>query len=69
MAIVEDTDESIEKADVAEQQVIEEVKKTGHAALSEWAECKNKRNEAERKEQPELRVAGKKRGGIVYLML
>ncbi len=60
MAIVEDDDEPIEKADAAEQCVIEEVRKIGHAALSEWAESKNKRNEAELKEQPELRIAGKK---------
>lgn len=60
MAIVEDADESIEKADAAEQRVIEEVRKIGHAALSEWAECKNKRNETEQKKQPELRIAGKK---------
>lgn len=60
MAIVEDDDESIEKADAAEQRVIEEVRKIGHAALSEWAESKNKRNETELKKQPELRIAGKK---------
>ena len=60
MAIVEDDDESIEKADAAEQRVIEEVRKIGHAALSEWAESKNKRNEAELNKQPELRIAGKK---------
>ena len=60
MAIVEDDDESIEKADAAEQRVIEEVRKIGHAALSEWAEGKNKRNEAELNKQPELRIAGKK---------
>lgn len=60
MSLVEDSDETIEKADVAEQRVIEEVRKIGHTALSEWAECKNKRNEAELKKQPELRRAGKK---------
>ena len=60
MSLVEDSDEIIEKADAAEQRVIEEVRKIGHAALSEWADCKNKRNEAELKKQPELRCAGKK---------
>lgn len=60
IAIVEDSDETIEKADVAEQRVIEEVRKIGHVALSEWAECKNKRNETELKKLPELRIAGKK---------
>ncbi len=60
MSIVEDCDETIEKADTAEQRVIEEVRKIGHAALSEWADCKNKRNEPELKKQPELRRAGKK---------
>ena len=60
MSFVEDRDETIEKADAAEQRVIEEVRKIGHAALSEWADCKNKRNEAELKKQPELRRAGKK---------
>ena len=43
MSLVEDSDEIIEKADAAEQRVIEEVRKIGHAALSEWADCKNKR--------------------------
>ena len=60
LAIVEDNDKAIEKADVAEQRVIEEVRKIGHAALSEWAESKNKRNETELKKHPELRIAGKK---------
>ncbi len=60
MSIVEDSDETIEKADAAEQRVIEAVRKIGHTALSEWAEGKNKRNEAELKKQPELRSAGKK---------
>jgi hypothetical protein len=60
MSIVEDRDETIEKADAAEQRVIEEIRKIGHAALSEWADCKNKRNEAELNKQPELRRAGKK---------
>jgi hypothetical protein len=60
MSIVEDSDETIEKADAAEQCVIEEVRKIGHTALSEWAEGKNKRNETELKKQPELRRAGKK---------
>ncbi len=57
MSIVEDCDETI---DAAEQRVIEEVRKIGHTALSEWAEGKNKRNEAELQKQPELRRAGKK---------
>lgn len=60
MSIIEDTDGTIEKADTAEQRVIEEVRKIGHAALTGWAECKNKRIEEQLKEQPDLRPAGKK---------
>ena len=60
MSIVEDCDETIEKADAAEQRVIEEVRKIGHTALSERAEGQNKHNEAELQQQPELRRAGKK---------
>ena len=60
MSIVEDSDGTIEKADAAEQCVIEEIRKIGHAALTGWAEGKNKRNEGELKKQPELRPAGKK---------
>jgi hypothetical protein len=32
MSLVEDHDETIEKADAAEQRVIDEVRKIGHAA-------------------------------------
>lgn len=60
MSVVEDSDGTIEKADAAEQRVIEEVRKIGHAALTGWAERKNKRNENELKAQSTLRPAGKK---------
>ncbi len=68
ISIVEDCDETIEKADAAEQRVIEEVRKIGHTALSEWAEGKNKRNEASCKSSQNYVVQEKNCGGIAPLI-
>ena len=59
MHIVEDTDGIIEKADAAEQRIIEELRKLGHVALTGWAESKNQRVE-QQQEGSGLRLAGKK---------
>lgn len=60
MQIVEDPEGTIEKADVAEQRIIDEVRKLGHAALSGWAEGQNQRIEERMKEETGVRSAGKK---------
>jgi hypothetical protein len=52
------------KADVAEQSVIEEVRKLGNAALQEWAEqAVQKATAAERHKRPALQGNGKKKSG------
>lgn len=60
LQVVEDTEGSLEKADAAEQRVIEEVRKIGHTALTEWAVNKNNAYEQELMDQPGIRLAGKK---------
>jgi hypothetical protein len=60
MQIVEDTDGIIEKADAAEQRIIEELRKLGHVALTGWAEGKKEQVEKRLKEESGLRSAGKK---------
>ncbi len=65
--IVEDSSGRFDKADTAEQQVIKEVRKIGHAALTEWANSKNEQLEKEFKEQPGIRLAGKKTAVEKYL--
>jgi hypothetical protein len=65
--IVEDSSGNFEKADAVEQQVIKEVRKIGHAALTEWANSKNEQLEKEFKEQPGIRLAGKKTAVEKYL--
>lgn len=63
LQIVEDPEGKIEKADVAEQRIIEEVRKLGHAALSGWAECQNQRIEDRMNQEKGVRSAGKKNCG------
>ena len=58
--MVEDTDGNLEKADAAEQRVIEEVRKIGHTALTEWAANKNHQYEQELSGQQGIRLTGKK---------
>jgi len=60
LQVVEDTEGNLEKADVAEQRVIEEVRKIGHTALTEWATNKNNQYEQELRDQQGIRLAGKK---------
>ncbi|MCI0733994.1 MAG: hypothetical protein L0Y38_09270, partial [Methylococcaceae bacterium] len=60
MQIVDDCEGTIEKADAAEQRIIEEVRKLGHAALTGWAERKSKRVENQLQGEPGLRPAGNK---------
>ncbi len=60
LQVVEDTDGNLEKADAAEQRVIEEVRKIGHTALTEWATNKNNQYEQELSDQQGIRLAGKK---------
>ena len=61
--VVEDTDGNLEKADAAEQRVIEEVRKIGHTALTEWATNKNSQYEQELAEREGIRLAGEKNSG------
>ncbi len=58
--VVEDADGNLEKADAAEQRVIEEVRKIGHEALTEWVINKNNRYKQELSGQQGIRLAGKK---------
>lgn len=60
LQVVEDTDNNLEKADAAEQRVIEEVRKIGHTALTEWATNKNNQYEQELSDQQGIQLAGKK---------
>jgi len=60
LQVVEDKDGNLEKADAAEQRVIEEIRKIGHAALTEWATNKNNAYEQELMDQQGIRLAGKK---------
>ncbi len=60
LQVVEDADGNLEKADAAEQRVIEEVRNIGHAALTEWASNKNNQYEQELSDQQGIRLAGEK---------
>jgi len=60
--VVENTKGDCKKADVAEQYVIEELRKMGNEALQSWGEkAALKAAEELRKEQPGLRGNGKKK--------
>jgi hypothetical protein len=60
--VVENTNGSFTKADDAEQQVIEEIRKIGNNALHCWADnAAQAATEASRQQHPELHGDGKKK--------
>jgi predicted signal transduction protein with EAL and GGDEF domain len=62
--IVENVGGECTKADAAEQAVIEEIRKLGHAALQAWAEQAVPQAATRmRTQQPELQGSGKKKSG------
>jgi len=67
LGIAEDSVGKIDKADKAEQQVIDELRRLGQEVLQEWAVSKEKERVAQLKGSPDRKVKGhgkKKSHGI-----
>ncbi len=60
LAIVEDADDDVKKADEAERRVIEELRRLGNEALRSWAAKQEVAQVAAVCEQGEARAHGKK---------
>lgn len=58
--VVENNRDDIEKADIAEQRVLEEVRKIGREAMLSWSASQSKKKTEEIKKRKELRKHKKK---------
>ena len=60
LEVVEDAGGDLEKADAAERRVVEELRRMGNEALTEWARDGIDKCEAQAREMPDVRSGGKK---------
>ncbi len=67
LRVVEDTEGDGEKADAAEQRVIEELRQMGHEALTAWAERGVEKQTVIAQTEPDWRPGGKKTLLVQYV--
>jgi hypothetical protein len=58
--VVEDAGEDLQKADVAEQRVLEELRQMGNQILREWAKGQEQKKSRQTQQQPGVQRKGKK---------